>query len=79
MTGQKLGQIIDALGIEADLDEGDLPIDTFVILKIVKAGGTVILSGARSESLDWITRLGMITAAQQIENSDYPDASPNGE
>jgi hypothetical protein len=75
MADQKIGQIIDALGVEAELDEGDLPTDAFVILKIVKADGTVSLSSARSESLDWITRLGMITAAHQIENSGYSEAS----
>ncbi|MCF2130129.1 hypothetical protein L1I79_27405 [Strepomyces sp. STD 3.1] len=75
MADQELGQIIDALGARADLDEGDLPTDAFVILKIVKADGTVSLVHRRSESLDWITALGMITAAQNIENSGYVDAS----
>ncbi|WP_435209589.1 hypothetical protein [Streptomyces sp. bgisy034] len=73
MTTQKIGQLIDTLGVEADLDEGDLPTDAFVILKVVKADGTVSLANARSEGLDWITRLGMVTAAQAIENSGYTD------
>ncbi|MEU9149197.1 hypothetical protein AB0D59_01255 [Streptomyces sp. NPDC048417] len=75
MAEQKIGQLIDALGVQADLDEGDLPTDAFVILKVVKADGTVSLASARSEGLDWITRLGMITAAQAIENSGYTEAS----
>lgn len=74
MADQKIGQLIDALGVEADLDEGDLPTDAYVILKIVKADGTVSIINARSEGLDWITRLGMVTAAQGIENSGYTDA-----
>lgn len=73
MPDQKIGQLIDALGAEATLDEGDLPTDAFVILKVVKADGTVTLASARSEGLDWITRLGMLTAAQTIENSGYTD------
>ena len=75
MTMQKVGQVIDALGVEVDLDEGDLPTDAYVVIKIVKADGTVSLLNGRSESLDWITALGMITAAQQIQNSGYADAS----
>ncbi|MER7930496.1 hypothetical protein ABTY96_46560 [Streptomyces sp. NPDC096057] len=73
MADQKVGQLIDALGVEADLDEGDLPTDAFVILKVIKKDGTVSLASARSEGLDWITRLGMLTAAQSIENSGYTD------
>jgi hypothetical protein len=73
MSGQKIGQLIDALGVDADLEDGDLPTDAFVILKVVKADGTVSLVNARSEGLDWITRLGMVTAAQAIENSGYSD------
>ncbi|AYD81692.1 hypothetical protein SEA_KROMP_91 [Streptomyces phage Kromp] len=75
MADQKIGQLLDALGVEATLDEGDLPTDAFVILKVIKADGTVTLASARSEGLDWITRLGMVTAAQQIENSGYAEAS----
>ncbi|MDT7847208.1 hypothetical protein [Streptomyces justiciae] len=73
MAEHKIGQLIDALGVEADLDEGDLPTDAFVILKVIKADGTVSLASARSEGLDWITRLGMVTAAATIENSGYTD------
>lgn len=74
MADQKIGQLLDGLGVEVDLDEGDLVSDAFVILKIVKGDGTVTLASARSEGLDWITRLGMITATQAIENSGYTDA-----
>ncbi|MGW4728867.1 hypothetical protein ACWEQC_06750 [Streptomyces shenzhenensis] len=79
MAGQKIGQLIDTLGVEADFDEGDLPTDAYVLLKVVKADGTVSLTTARSEGLDWITRLGMVTAAQQIENSGYTDASTDND
>ncbi|MEU4169457.1 hypothetical protein AB0F46_21600 [Streptomyces sp. NPDC026665] len=75
MAEQPVGQILDALGVMVHLDEGDLPTDAYVILKIVKADGTVSMSNARSEALDWITRLGMVTAAQALENSGYIDAS----
>ncbi|MFI8351315.1 hypothetical protein [Streptomyces sp. NPDC085596] len=71
MPDQKIGQLLDALGVTIDLDEGDLPTDAHIILKIVKTDGTVSLVKAVSESLDWITTLGMLTAALEIENGGY--------
>jgi hypothetical protein len=71
MPDQKIGQLLDALGVTVDLDEGDMPTDAHVILKIVKADGVVSLVKAASESLDWITTLGMLTAALEIENGGY--------
>lgn len=68
---QTVGQIIDALGTTADLDEGDLPVDAMVILKVIKSDGAVSMVKGASESLDWLTALGMVTAAQHIENSGY--------
>lgn len=73
MADQKIGQLLDSLGVEADLEEGDLVASAFVILKVVKADGTVSLANARSDGLDWITRLGMVTAAQSIENGGFTD------
>jgi hypothetical protein len=79
MAERPIGQLLDTLGVQADLDEGDLPTDAFVILKIVKADGVVSMVNARSEGLDWITRVGMVTAAQQIENSGYTETSTDDE
>ncbi|MFJ6073693.1 hypothetical protein ACIQFU_23100 [Streptomyces sp. NPDC093065] len=74
MADQPVGQILDALGVTLDLDEGDMPVDAHAIMKIVKADGTVSLVKAVSESLDWITTLGMLTAALEIENGGYVDS-----
>ncbi len=77
MADQSAGQLLDALGVTIDLDDGDLPTDAFVIVKVVKADGTVSLMNGRSESLDWITALGMTTAAQQIQNSGFYESTPD--
>ncbi|MBR8638605.1 hypothetical protein KEF29_03145 [Streptomyces tuirus] len=74
MADQKIGQILDSLGVTIDLDEGDMPVDAHVLLKIVKADGTVSLVKGVSESLDWITTIGMLTAALEIENGGYVDS-----
>jgi hypothetical protein len=72
--GQKIGQLLDSLGVTIELDEGDMPVDAHVLLKVIKADGTVSLVKGVSESLDWISCLGMLTAALHIENNGYVDA-----
>ncbi|MEU1071925.1 MULTISPECIES: hypothetical protein [unclassified Streptomyces] len=74
MAEQKIGQLLDSLGVTVDLDEGDMVIDAHVLLKIVKDDGTVSLMKAISESLDWVSLLGMLTAALHIENGRYVDS-----
>lgn len=79
MADQKIGQLLDSLGTTADLAEGDLPTDAVVLLRVVKAEGGVALIKANSESLDWITCLGMLTAALEIENNGYQSASDDAD
>lgn len=74
MADQKIGQLLDSLGVTVDLDQGDMVVDAHVLLKIVKADGTVSLAKAVSESLDWISLVGMLTAALHIENGRYVDS-----
>jgi hypothetical protein len=74
MAEQKIGQLLDALGVTIDLDEGDMVVDAHVLLKLVKDDGTVSLVKAVSESLDWITLVGMLTAALHVENSGYANS-----
>jgi hypothetical protein len=79
MADQQIGQLLDTLGVLAPLDDGDMPTDALVILKIVKADGQVSLIKGRSESLDWVTVLGMLTAALEIENGGYEQAREDDE
>jgi len=71
---QKIGQLLDSLGVTVDLDEGDMVVDAHVLLKLVKDDGTVSLVKAVSESLDWITLVGMLAAALHVENSGYANS-----
>jgi hypothetical protein len=75
MAEQPVGQLLDALGVTVDLDDGDMPVDAHVMIKAVKGDGTVTLIKGVSESLDWISALGMLTAALEIENSGYISSS----
>ena len=69
---QPIGQLLDNLGVAAAIAPDDLPVAALVLLKVVDADGGVRLSLAYSDGMDWITRLGMLTAATA---SETPDAS----
>ncbi|MBK6887062.1 MAG: hypothetical protein IPH03_11970 [Tetrasphaera sp.] len=49
-----------------------LPVAALVLLKVVDATGDVRLILAYSDGMDWITRLGMLTAATTKRTPD-PD------
>jgi len=71
VADQQIGQLLDTLGVTADLDDGDMVTDAHVTLKVIKADGGVTLIKATSEALDWVTALGMLTAILEIENGGY--------
>lgn len=79
MASQPVGQLLDALGTRAPLHAGDLPVCALVLMKVIKTDGTVALLKGTSESLDWLTMLGMLTAAQQVENDGYAPAGGEAE
>ncbi len=66
--GEAIGQLLDSLGVKHELDEGDMVTDAVVITKVVRADGSVRLGLTWSEGMSWIERLGMITAAKQIDS-----------
>ncbi len=67
---QPIGQLIDSLGVTSTIAPDDLPVAALVLLKVVDATGDVRLILAYSDGMDWITRLGMLTAATAGETPD---------
>lgn len=65
-----IGDVLDALGIEATLDEakGELAAGAIVLLKVIDTDGDVRLSIAYSEGLSWVERAGMIHIAEIMES-----------
>ena len=63
---RKLGELLDTLGVELEMDDGDLVSNAVVILKIIAEDGSIQLGIASSESLDWIAQLGLIEAARDV-------------
>lgn len=71
--GTTLGQIIDGLGCEATISEGDLVADAVVVLKVVETDGSVRLSIGWSDNMSWIERLGMLRAAERMDLPQVAD------
>ncbi|TVL89753.1 hypothetical protein [Streptomyces sp. SAJ15] len=63
MTDQPIGQLIDTIGVTADLDQGDLVTDALVILKVLQPDGSIALSIGTTDTRDWITQTGLLHAA----------------
>ncbi|MFC8008660.1 hypothetical protein [Streptomyces cinereoruber] len=70
MSEQKIGPILDGLGVTVDLDEGDLVASALVIAKVVDANGRTVLSLSTSDGLSWIDKNGLLFSAQQILNQE---------
>lgn len=66
-----LGQVLDGLGCSLDLAGGVLITDAVVLCKCVWPDGQVSLAMSHSEGMDWILRLGMLSAARTIEDDGY--------
>lgn len=67
----KIGQLVDSLGVVVDLDESDMVTDAIVILKVIEEDGSVNIVRGSSESLDWISAIGMMTVINTMTNSGY--------
>lgn len=63
---QPAGAIVDGLGIDLDLTEGDLVADALIIAKVIGDDGEVSLSISNSPTLSWIDQLGLIAAASDV-------------
>jgi len=46
---QKIGQLLDTLGVTMCLDEGDMVTDVVVIMKVLEQDGTVNIGMTKSE------------------------------
>ena len=67
---QNLGQLIDALGLQAELEEGELVSGAVIILETIEADGDVTMQIIEDESVSWVKRLGMLKAALEVSMAD---------
>lgn len=72
MSDQKVGALLDSLGVTLDIDESQQLTDVVVLGKLADfgTGGTAVVIG-NSEGLDWIAQRGIVSAAQHVmDNAD---------
>jgi hypothetical protein len=63
---QPLGPIVDGLGITLHLDPDDRVTDLLVIAKTADLGDGRVGLSVTSNDLDWIAKLGLLTAAKAV-------------
>lgn len=64
-----IGSVLDALGVESSVRDGELPAGAIVLLKVIGVDGDMRLSVSHSDGLGWIERCGMLRLAELIESS----------
>ena len=67
------GQILDAQGLELELDDDDLIDGAVVVLRIRKGDGSTTVQSANTEGLDFITMRGLLEIALDGERLDVDD------
>lgn len=68
MAEQSVGSIFDTLHIE--LGEGDLVASAMVIAKVIRADGSIGLAITSTDGTDWLDRLALVTAANEMIRTD---------
>lgn len=66
MADRKTGELLDALNVTLDIDDGDMVTDVVILAKNVMADGEVSLIIGKSEATSWLEQLGLVYAASDI-------------
>jgi hypothetical protein len=67
---RKIGELLDSLGVLAELDDDDMVPAALVLLKVVDGHGGVSLCVAQSDGLSWLDQLGLLAAADAVTKQD---------
>jgi hypothetical protein len=67
MSREPIGPLMDALGVQIELEESQQVTEVLVIAKVhdFKTGDTAV-GMYKSDCTDWVSQLGLLAAAQQI-------------
>jgi hypothetical protein len=66
-----IGERLDALDVRATLPDEVLISSALVLLEVLWPDGQTSLIQAHSPGTNWIKRVGILTVAQAVENSEY--------
>lgn len=72
MEAQKIGNLLDQLGVTLEFDGGDMVTDVVILAKIVTSDGSVAVGIGTSESTSWLEQLGLLSAASDIMRANPP-------
>lgn len=64
---QPVGPLLDSLGVQREVVDGELVVGAVVLLKVLEADGTVSMRSAWSPGLSWMERVGMHSSAAQVD------------
>lgn len=79
VTVRKVGDLLDSLGVTADLRDDDLPAAAVVLLKIVGDDGKVAIAVGDSEGLSWLDQFAIVGAGWQIvRDGQFEDRENEG-
>lgn len=71
-----IGEIVDGLGCELQLDDDEMITDAIVILKTVDGDGDVSLVSRFSAGMSWIERIGMLDVAAMMQREQLKGRRP---
>jgi len=73
---ESIGNLIDTLGVRAELNEGDLVSSAVVVMAVLVEGdNSPRLTIASSDGLSWIEQAGLLRLAERICSGSPEDAS----
>lgn len=67
----RLKEALESLDIEFELGEGDMLTDVLVIAKVARLDGPTTILHATTVGTDGITKLGLVTAANEIIKGNW--------
>ena len=70
MQEQRLGQLIDSLGVTHEVRPDEQVCGAVVLLTVAGVGRTRLLRCAWSDGMTWVERLGLLRAAERAELPD---------
>jgi len=70
----KVGQLLDSLGVELDIEDSDMVTDVVVLAKVVTEDGTVAVSMAASNERDGILQSGLLAEGLALLDHGGDDA-----
>lgn len=67
---QNIGQLLDSLGLQASIDDGDLISGAIVILEMVDSDGDTTLQVVEDDGISWVRKIGMLKVALDTSMAD---------